>query len=381
MKKLITTVVIVIAITTVSIGQCTALFSFAAYFTTVTFSNQSTVSNAHYFWNFGDGTGSNFVNPIHTFPDNGDYLVTLFAEDTVSKCSSYYEYWVDVTKYSSNPCQPSISDSLYFSGDIEYFDIYNTSANCNGYTTYYSGGPSCNFSSGLMPIYLRYFQTVAFRMVCMGQYYDSFGNLQRRAFRTADNNYSSSHNYGDCSANFEFKVVSKDSSGERILFTAMNKTAVYYEWDIAGFGNPITSNYDTISQVYPLYPPGPSTCFGIVSLIIQGSSGCHDTIFQDIFVDDSTSTVLGINDVKNNVGEVRVYPNPSNGTFTLALSNVNAACNVEIYNMLGENIYNTKLNPTNTILSLSGQPNGVYFYRVLTESGALLGSGKFVISH
>jgi PKD repeat protein len=101
MKKIIALAAIVLAITTSVLGQCTPLFSFAAYFNTVTFLNQSSVSHAHYFWNFGDGTGSNIANPIHTFPDDGDYLVTLFAEDTVSNCSSYYEYWVDVTKYST----------------------------------------------------------------------------------------------------------------------------------------------------------------------------------------------------------------------------------------------------------------------------------------
>jgi hypothetical protein len=74
-----------------------------------------------------------------------------------------------------------------------------------------------------------------------------------------------------------------------------------------------------------------------------------------------------------------LYPNPNNGSFTLALQNVNAPAQVEIYNMLGESIYKTKLNPTNTVLSLSGQPSGVYFYRVIQETGDLVGSGKVVI--
>src|ERR1700683_502434 len=109
MRKIIVLMALAVTITASAVGQCTTLFSFAAYFNTVTFINQSSVSNAHYFWNFGDGTGSNIVNPEHTFANNGDYLVTLFAHDTVSNCSSYYEYWVNVIKYSTDPCQPSIS--------------------------------------------------------------------------------------------------------------------------------------------------------------------------------------------------------------------------------------------------------------------------------
>ena len=86
----------------------------------------------------------------------------------------------------------------------------------------------------------------------------------------------------------------------------------------------------------------------------------------------------GIQDVKP-IGQVVLYPNPNNGSFTLALQNVNEPAQVEVYNMLGENIYKTKLNPTNTVLSLNGQSNGVYFYRVIEENGDLVGSGKMVI--
>jgi hypothetical protein len=51
---------------------------------------------------------------------------------------------------------------------------------------------------------------------------------------------------------------------------------------------------------------------------------------------------------------------------------------IEIYNVLGENVYQSKINSTNTEINLN-QPNGIYFYRVITESGSLLGEGKIVI--
>lgn len=88
MKKTVFLVVsALISASTVS-GQCSGLFSFAANFETVNFFNQSTVSNAHYFWNFDDGTGSNLKDPIHKFPETGNFFVTLFAKDTLSNCSS-----------------------------------------------------------------------------------------------------------------------------------------------------------------------------------------------------------------------------------------------------------------------------------------------------
>jgi len=91
MKKVIFLPIYVMISASAIFGQCSSLFSFAANFETVNFYNQSSLSNAHYFWNFGDGTGSNFRDPIHKFPETGSYMVTLFINDTVSNCSSYCE--------------------------------------------------------------------------------------------------------------------------------------------------------------------------------------------------------------------------------------------------------------------------------------------------
>lgn len=365
MKKLIILTISIVTFTALSIGQCNSLFSFAAYFNQVTFVNQSTVSNAHYFWNFGDGTGSNLANPLHTFPGSGDYLVTLFAKDTISNCSSYYEYWLDVTKYSDD-CQPSISDSIYSYDGGKYLNIFNTSANCNGYNMIYSAGPNCNY----LPIHLL---SAAFRMVCVGDY--TFGgNIIMSAYKTAYYNYSSSHNYGDCSANFEFIVVSKDSLNERILFTAMNKTAIFYKWEIDGFGNPIYSSYDTISQVFPINP----YCPGIVGLIIQGSTGCYDTIWQNIWISDSTKTILSVNDLKDAIGKVDIYPNPSKAQFTFDF-NAPITGTIKICDITGREVAQFTINNSQLRIDLSRQPAGVYFYRAITNRGSLIGEGKIVV--
>jgi PKD repeat protein/ABC-type branched-subunit amino acid transport system substrate-binding protein len=44
---------------------------------TVQFTDQSTGPVASYLWDFGDGTTTNEQNPLHTFPQQGDYAVTL----------------------------------------------------------------------------------------------------------------------------------------------------------------------------------------------------------------------------------------------------------------------------------------------------------------
>jgi hypothetical protein len=76
-----------------------------------------------------------------------------------------------------------------------------------------------------------------------------------------------------------------------------------------------------------------------------------------------------------------VYPNPSNGNFTLSFSDINEKCNVEIYNVLGEKVYKETLtqNQSNNAINLTGQSNGVYLYRVLNDEDRLVGSGKLII--
>lgn len=80
-----------------------------------------------------------------------------------------------------------------------------------------------------------------------------------------------------------------------------------------------------------------------------------------------------------NKSTVTVFPNPNNGSFILSISNVNEKCNVEIFNIFGENIYSIKLNSNSTEINMRGQPQGVYFYRVQKGNGDLIGNGKLVI--
>jgi hypothetical protein len=55
--------------------------------------------------------------------------------------------------------------------------------------------------------------------------------------------------------------------------------------------------------------------------------------------------------------------------------------NIEVYNVLGEEDFNSQLTAFNSQLSidLSSQPNGIYFYRILEANGVLIGEGKIIV--
>jgi hypothetical protein len=54
--------------------------------------------------------------------------------------------------------------------------------------------------------------------------------------------------------------------------------------------------------------------------------------------------------------------------------------NLQVYNTLGQVIYQSEIISDVTQINLSNQPQGIYFYRITTENGTLIKSGKMIIA-
>jgi hypothetical protein len=95
----------------------------------------------------------------------------------------------------------------------------------------------------------------------------------------------------------------------------------------------------------------------------------------------TTNCSAGINEIAGGNNDVTVYPNPNNGVFTIeANSEELRAKSVAVFNVLGEQVYfQSNIQNSTFKISMGNQPAGVYFYRVLTEDGRVLGNGKMVI--
>lgn len=378
MKKLILLTIFALSTFRIVSGQCSSLFSFGAYFETVHFYNQSAIPNAHYWWNFGDGTGSNTLHPVHIFPETGTYLVTLFAKDTITDCSSYYEFWVGLTKFSTDPCQTSITDSVFTDTTGTYYTIIDNSLNCSGYNYDYDGGPGLNSPPNNWFILSYPWPTMSYRMTNRVQYftYDLGEQItHREAYKSTLRNYTSNKNYDSCSANFEFKVISEDTSGQRVLFTAMNETAIHYEWYAAGPWGPITTNNDTISQFYPYG----SNDIWHTTLIIEGASGCHDTLFQNILVRDGVGTIISVENFEDQI-EYRLFPNPMNDQSVLTFEPIGQETSLEIFNTHGQLIRTIKnVESGQVIINRNGLPSSLYYF-VLKTKDKIMATGKLVIT-
>lgn len=91
------------------------------------------------------------------------------------------------------------------------------------------------------------------------------------------------------------------------------------------------------------------------------------------------TTPVGINEIETGEAEVNVFPNPSNGIFNFQYSGNDEKCRLEVYNILGEEVYEQKITSAQqSTINLSAQAKGLYLYRVISSTGSVIGSGKLV---
>ena len=91
----------------------------------------------------------------------------------------------------------------------------------------------------------------------------------------------------------------------------------------------------------------------------------------------------GVNNVTATSASINIYPNPSNGKFNVIChseQSEESLPQIKVYNVIGEQVYSqVSIIHYPFAIDLSFQPNGIYLYRVISETGNLLGEGKLVI--
>jgi hypothetical protein len=100
----------------------------------------------------------------------------------------------------------------------------------------------------------------------------------------------------------------------------------------------------------------------------------------------TTPWIEAVQELKDNNGlpiaiGIGIYPNPSNGLFQLGISNDQLGPDsyrdkgtVEVFNMLGQNVYSQKFSILNSPFSidLSAQPEGIYLLKLQLENGSVV---------
>lgn len=369
MKKVFFTVLLSQSANIALFGQCTANYTYFDNSDSIVFQNLSLGTNNHFYWNFGDGSGSNAVNPLHVFPGDGEYLVTLYVHDLVTDCSAYVQNWITVDKIDTFACQLLLSYDVYNCGDYTCLLTTDLSSNCSSFYI------DCDAAHGLNSAWDIIF---ANSTSCPALFLDriqAYSNIppigykiEKEYYKTFPYQFDPSVNYQPCSANFEI-ITEYQDSGALVTFTAMNQNATSYEWIVTGFGQPIYYYTPIATHFYPYFYFERYMPWMVYLRLYDATNNCGDTVIQQILIKSlNYEHAVSVPELKNNTAEIKLYPNPTNGQFTLEFD-AKQSTNEILYltDALGNDVTVYQLDihsgKNSFDINLESLANGIYYLR------------------
>lgn len=355
--------------------NCTANFNYTScipsgpnaqmmFFNTSAGTNTTTVYN----WNFGNSTSSALQNPTATYTANGVYAVcmsyTTFAPAycTASVCQN-----VTVNCASTTTCAASFFSVLCTpSGSNAQVSFSNTSTGTNSTTIY-------NWS---------------------------FGNNTTSTSFNGITTYTANGNYTVC-----LSIISASSSCTDTICNVITVTCVPIPSPTcqANFTNTPCNNGQTTfysistgtltNTTYTWTNSGPPTSTSPIYTVavclkmtnhhtITPVNTCTSTMCKTVTVN---CTEIGFQEFMMEYGKIGIFPNPSDGLFTLDVDRINlnsTHAEIKVYNVLGKLVHESSKEVNqgeiNAQIDLQNLPNGAYYLRL--SSGASTYSVKLVIT-
>jgi len=164
------------------------------------------------------------------------------------------------------------------------------------------------------------------------------------------------------------------SKGGMTLGTTGNMVSTGADTNNNGIFTPASKNWRTDTIHLPALAGMKDVLFSFENISGNGAAMYLDNINIG---GQSTASVPTI----SSAASVEVYPNPTSGQFTISTSGLNKQWSVEVYNVLGKKVYSNYqiTQSSNYQIDLSAQPKGVYIYRIFTETGSPISTGKIVL--
>lgn len=356
-----------VTVSCVNSGTCNAAFTHSGCVNgKVDFYNTSTglTSQTKYNWTFGDGGTAWIKNPSHTYNSKGLYYVCLTITDSVKNCSDTYCDSIIVNCDSSSLCKANFTYSNCVNGSPIYF--FNTSTGTGTNTAYNWNFGDGTFSNSANPS--KTYTANGVYNVCLTV---TSGNCSNTICKYVT---ISCVKTGSCQANFTYSMCA--NNGQMYFWSTSSGTSgnTKYNWN---FGDGGTSQSQHPSHTFS------ANKFYLVCLTISDSTNnCYSTKCDSVNIN---CVAASVKQYSQENAQVKVYPNPNSGVFNLDVNQIDPNAKslvINIYNLLGESVYEIKEEINNGNLSKTININhiagGAYYMRI--NSGNKVYSVKTIIS-
>jgi len=145
--------------------------------------------------------------------------------------------------------------------------------------------------------------------------------------------------------------------GQSVTLTVSGASS--YSWSVGATNSVIVASPQS-NAIYTVTGLGTNGCAG-KSVFTQSVSACTD-----------------IQQYNNEINDIIVYPNPSNGVFNLSGVSKYENIEIEVYNVIGEKILSQNLK-NETSINLSKQSSGIYLL-YLKQNEKVIKQGKLILN-
>jgi len=349
------------------------------YFSSPTYLQDSSFDTYNYTWNAGDGSGNyssydSVYNHIYTV--NGTYTVSLIVTTNYPyDCKDSVSMPITISNVTV-PCTLSAGFTVINDTTKGQVQFISTSTGTNAATKYYwrqtlsspavLGGSSYTTtydSNGTYGTWLIIKDTgTAF---CEDSVMETVNISNVDSLHAS---FSTVSNY-DTIGNYNYEFLSTSTGVNNVTTyawepgdsttgdTGVNLTTYYHTYRYSG------AHTVTLSLWFSTYPRMGHQAEGVKTMYD------FSTYSQTVYV----GSPQGIATISETGSGIKLYPNPNNGEFKLAISGIadNKSAEVQITNMLGEVVCETGASVSNgTILkeiNLQNVSTGTYFVRVITS--------------
>lgn len=357
-----------------SSASCNAYFLTSVSGNTVNFYDTASSGNI-LAWDFGDSTYGNTSNPSHTYATSGTYYACLYIYyiDTAGDTLLCDWYCQTITVGSGNNCDASFNfsvDSMNTSASSYPVSFYHNSDTTLGFLWTFGDGSS---STQLYPTHT--YTSAGTYTVCL-KVITGYDSLSLPIICDSSCQTLTVGGTSGCQASFYLGVDTANLFNLYIITNSTGTTSsTTYYWD---FGDSSTSTAQ--------YPTHQYSSFGLYNLcltILDSSTGCYSTYCDSIGLDSNGNllkrdgfgiTVLDEKDVLDIedldiLRNVNIYPNPSNGLFTLNLDLYSAeSIEISAVNSFGQTVVHKEITGyagANVCkLDMAEQVNGLYFINI-----------------